>query len=205
MQSHIRKVHARLAVTCHLHFWQNDQDLLCAIGVVWVRSLSCDHTPGCGFHRSVVFVEFLSNIFIIFLRFLYQRVGYGCVLVSVLCIAAPGLQNYLHLFVSSFYHELGHAMCAIVGFYTARCLARTATGNVELCSQLSGWWGLQLHPTPWVWMYRPSRPVQHKTSPLVLSGSASSFLLDLSPHSGFTRWQKFATFSQNVLLRVVYP
>ena len=28
MQSHIRKVHACLAVTCHLHFWQNDRDLL---------------------------------------------------------------------------------------------------------------------------------------------------------------------------------
>ena len=23
MQSHIRRVHACLAVTCHLHFWQN--------------------------------------------------------------------------------------------------------------------------------------------------------------------------------------
>ena len=29
-QSHIRKVYACLAVTCHLHFWQNDRDLLCA-------------------------------------------------------------------------------------------------------------------------------------------------------------------------------
>ena len=28
MQSHIRKVYACLAVTCHLHFWQDDQDLL---------------------------------------------------------------------------------------------------------------------------------------------------------------------------------
>ena len=28
--SHIRKVYACLAVTCHLHFWQNDRDLLCA-------------------------------------------------------------------------------------------------------------------------------------------------------------------------------
>ena len=27
-QSHIRKVHACLAVTCYLHFWQNDRDLL---------------------------------------------------------------------------------------------------------------------------------------------------------------------------------
>ena len=30
MQSHIRKVYACLAVTFHLHFWQNDRDLLCA-------------------------------------------------------------------------------------------------------------------------------------------------------------------------------
>ena len=33
MQSHIRKVHACLAVTCHLHFWQNDRDLLRATAV----------------------------------------------------------------------------------------------------------------------------------------------------------------------------
>ena len=30
MQSHMRKVYACLAVTCHLHFWQNDRDLLLA-------------------------------------------------------------------------------------------------------------------------------------------------------------------------------
>ena len=33
MQSHIRKVHACLAVTCHLHFWQNDRGLLRATAV----------------------------------------------------------------------------------------------------------------------------------------------------------------------------
>ena len=33
MQSHVRKVYACLAVTCHLHFWQNDQDLLHATAV----------------------------------------------------------------------------------------------------------------------------------------------------------------------------
>ena len=32
-QSHIRKVHACLAVTCHLHFWQNDRGLLRATAV----------------------------------------------------------------------------------------------------------------------------------------------------------------------------
>ena len=33
MQSHIRKVYACLAVTCHLHFWRNDRDLLRATAV----------------------------------------------------------------------------------------------------------------------------------------------------------------------------
>ena len=33
MQSHIRKVCACLAVTCHLHFWQNDRGLLRATAV----------------------------------------------------------------------------------------------------------------------------------------------------------------------------
>ena len=33
MHSHIRKVHACLAVTCHLYFWQNDRDMLCATAV----------------------------------------------------------------------------------------------------------------------------------------------------------------------------
>ena len=33
MQSHIRKVYACLAVTCHPHSWQNDRDLLRATAV----------------------------------------------------------------------------------------------------------------------------------------------------------------------------
>ena len=39
MQGHICKVYACLAVTCHLHFWQNDRDLLRAIAVTqgWNR------------------------------------------------------------------------------------------------------------------------------------------------------------------------
>ena len=32
-QSHIRQVYACLAVTCYLHFWQNDRDLLRATAV----------------------------------------------------------------------------------------------------------------------------------------------------------------------------
>ena len=34
-ESHIRKMYACSAVTCHLHFWQNDQGLLCATAVTW--------------------------------------------------------------------------------------------------------------------------------------------------------------------------
>ena len=39
MQSHIHKVHAYIAVTCHLYFWQNDQGLLRATEVTqgWNR------------------------------------------------------------------------------------------------------------------------------------------------------------------------
>ena len=33
MQSHTRKMHAYLAVTCHLHFWQTDRGLLRATAV----------------------------------------------------------------------------------------------------------------------------------------------------------------------------
>ena len=38
-KSHIRKVYACLAVTCHLHFWQNDRDFLRATVVTrgWNR------------------------------------------------------------------------------------------------------------------------------------------------------------------------
>ena len=42
MQSHIRKVYACLVVTCHLHFWQNDRDLLRATVV----------TPGWNGYRN---------------------------------------------------------------------------------------------------------------------------------------------------------
>ena len=35
MQSRLHKVYACLAVTCHLHFWQNDGDLLRATAVTW--------------------------------------------------------------------------------------------------------------------------------------------------------------------------
>ena len=46
MQNHIRKVYACLAVACHLHFWQNDRDLLRATAVLTMTmptSFSCSH------------------------------------------------------------------------------------------------------------------------------------------------------------------
>ena len=43
--SHIRRVHSSLAlaVTCHLHIWQNDQDLLRATAVARARNLWSQH------------------------------------------------------------------------------------------------------------------------------------------------------------------
>ena len=42
MQSHIRKVYACLAVTCHLHFWPNDPGLLRATAVkIKITSRTC--------------------------------------------------------------------------------------------------------------------------------------------------------------------
>ena len=44
IQSHVGNVHVCLAVTCHLHFWQNDRDLLCTTVVTqgwnWCRNKS---------------------------------------------------------------------------------------------------------------------------------------------------------------------
>ena len=34
IQSHIHRMHAQLAVTCHQHFWLNDKDLLCCTDFV---------------------------------------------------------------------------------------------------------------------------------------------------------------------------
>ena len=42
MQSHVRQVHVYLAVTCHLHFWQNDRGLLRATAVnIKITSRTC--------------------------------------------------------------------------------------------------------------------------------------------------------------------
>ena len=37
MQSYLHKVHVCLVVTCHLHFWLNDWNLVCAFVVVGVE------------------------------------------------------------------------------------------------------------------------------------------------------------------------
>ena len=51
MQSRIRKVHPCLAVACHLHFWQNDRDLLRATAVTrgwneYRNKFSTESRPG---------------------------------------------------------------------------------------------------------------------------------------------------------------
>ena len=56
-QSHIHRMHACFAVTCHLHFRQNDRDILHAIAVTWGwngyrnKSQHRKHTPSIPFRR----------------------------------------------------------------------------------------------------------------------------------------------------------
>ena len=53
-QNHIGRVQVCLAVTCHLHFWQNDRDLLCATAVH--TGNACDFVvvvPLCYMHLCV--------------------------------------------------------------------------------------------------------------------------------------------------------
>ena len=51
VQSHLLRIRVCLAVTCHLHFWHNDQDLLCATAVTrewngyWNKSQHRKFTP----------------------------------------------------------------------------------------------------------------------------------------------------------------
>ena len=44
-KSYIRKVYACLAVTCHLHFWQNDRDFLRATVVICVQIIKATFCP----------------------------------------------------------------------------------------------------------------------------------------------------------------
>ena len=61
MQSHIRKGHVYLAVTCHLHTWQNDQGLLrdCGEGRCQATLFSFFHT----FHTLDTKISSLRFIF----------------------------------------------------------------------------------------------------------------------------------------------
>ena len=58
MQSHIRKVHVCLAVTCHLHFWQNDWGLLRATAVTrgWNEYRNKSHHRKLTREKKIVFL-----------------------------------------------------------------------------------------------------------------------------------------------------
>ena len=47
IQSHIGRVYVCLAVTCHLHFWQNDRDLLRATAVTFSAISPLTHIAPC--------------------------------------------------------------------------------------------------------------------------------------------------------------
>ena len=79
MQIHIHKVHACLAVTCHLHFWQNNRDLSHATPVKrwW------DGYPNKSQHRKLTLEKKILPIAKLlvccdFCYFFYQELNTSC-------------------------------------------------------------------------------------------------------------------------------
>ena len=71
IQSHIGRVYVCLAVTCHLHFWQNDRDLLCATAVTWGWNRYQNKSSGRIFFSIVNFLCWLQ------LLTMEKKVDYG--------------------------------------------------------------------------------------------------------------------------------
>ena len=69
IQSQIGRLHVCLAVTCHVHFWQNGQDLLCAAVITWgsnryIRQLvSVSHKPFLHETKQYAYCHTELNIF----------------------------------------------------------------------------------------------------------------------------------------------
>ena len=86
MQSHIPRVHVCLAVTCHLHFWQNDRDLLRATAVTrgwnryWnksqLRKLTLEKKILPPLLRGSELATFQSRVLLILLRTDQRRISW---------------------------------------------------------------------------------------------------------------------------------
>ena len=106
---------------------------------------------GRGFHRSVVFVEFLWNIFIILLRFLYQRVhnGLGCVLGTFCASLCPDcriicLSLFLHVTMNLVTHcapllvATRHGASIVQPQVTLNCVHSSMGDEAYHCTPLHG-------------------------------------------------------------------
>ena len=82
MQSHIRKMYACLAVTCHLHFWQNDPDLYYQLHYYQLIRKSCHKTQKDSIFLWFMFSMLQSSLLVI--QFLLNMT-WGDVFVSTRC------------------------------------------------------------------------------------------------------------------------
>ena len=68
MQSYILKVCLCSAVTCHLHFWQNDWDLLLATAVTWGCNRYRNKSQSEGGERSLAAYSIECDVIIWFMQ-----------------------------------------------------------------------------------------------------------------------------------------
>ena len=110
MQSHIRKVHACLAVTCHLHFWQNDRDLLCATAVT--RGWN-GYRNKCRHRKSILEKTILPSLLQVFEPATF-RSNHWAIPASIYC---KELGFFVWLFLSSYEMAVG----SLLPYGTAIC------------------------------------------------------------------------------------
>ena len=157
MQSHIRKVYACLAVTCHLHFWQNDRDLLRATAVTWGwngyrnksqhRKSTLDKKILPPLQQGFEPAAFQSRV---------RRSIHWAIPVFLFCalMAATNVVNVVHSFVADsslwlggvFFHlilQVGHRLrflSCFVSFISVNCLLAWLGQPIFVCHQLL-WFG----------------------------------------------------------------
>ena len=88
MQSCIHKVHVYLAVTCQLHFWQNDRGLLCATVITWEwnRFLSKTQHRKLTLEKKILPHLIINNMSLYVSTVSVSFLHYACVSRLLLCL-----------------------------------------------------------------------------------------------------------------------
>ena len=135
MQSHTRKVLAFLAVTCHLHFWQNDWGLLHATAVTWLKvTLSL---PWCHLKTTSKRVKFqILKHFSFLFHITRERVGIKTHRTESRFVTGPGKYTVCRRVRALFSPEISQAW-AVKGL---SWLSRVSASALRQCLSLFHRW-----------------------------------------------------------------